>query len=221
MDRSEAGIPGECPGCKTPAACRVHEECLAPPPPAEQASGQHVGRLDPTTYEQIEAALDRAEAPSRDASGRWLPLAERVAALSQRPVVLNSPPPPAEQASGEVDARVRDGEKLLATLPQRWLIVIDRLNYMIARDASGIDVIKSARGNDEAEFLAMVIALSQQQVVDEARIERIVRAAISKHCPEGKWLTGPNTLAMSIAFRVYEALAPQQPTGEENSDAAR
>lgn len=39
------------------------------------------GRLDDTTYQQIENALDLAAAPMRSASGEWLTLAERVAAI--------------------------------------------------------------------------------------------------------------------------------------------
>ena len=41
------------------------------------------GTFDDATYEQIEAALDAAEAPSID-KGRWLKLHERVAALARR-----------------------------------------------------------------------------------------------------------------------------------------
>lgn len=78
MDRSEAGIPGECPGCKTPAACRVHEECLAPPPPAEQASGEFDSWWNASKYRQVVYS-----GPSH----RQIALDGWNAALSQRPVV--------------------------------------------------------------------------------------------------------------------------------------
>jgi hypothetical protein len=39
------------------------------------------GKLDDSAYEQIEDALDRAEAPCQAPDGKWLTLAERVAAL--------------------------------------------------------------------------------------------------------------------------------------------
>ncbi|MDO8800084.1 hypothetical protein [Phenylobacterium sp.] len=40
------------------------------------------GKLDDATYEAIESALDRADAPCQAPDGRWLTLAERVARLS-------------------------------------------------------------------------------------------------------------------------------------------
>lgn len=41
------------------------------------------GKLDDATYEAIEAALDRVEAPCRSADGtRWLTLPQRVLALA-------------------------------------------------------------------------------------------------------------------------------------------
>jgi hypothetical protein len=63
-----------------------------------EASGTHLvmpafdstGRLiirDPSTFGDVEAALDRADVPCRDESGKWLTLVERVALLSSRPRV--------------------------------------------------------------------------------------------------------------------------------------
>jgi len=42
------------------------------------------GKLDDSEYEQIEFALDMADAPIQAEGGRWLTLAERVAALGAR-----------------------------------------------------------------------------------------------------------------------------------------
>lgn len=42
------------------------------------------GKLDDTTYEAIESALDKAEVPMRAVTGGWLTLAERVAVLALR-----------------------------------------------------------------------------------------------------------------------------------------
>lgn len=39
------------------------------------------GKLDDSTYEAIESALDKADAPMHGDDGRWLSLAERVAAV--------------------------------------------------------------------------------------------------------------------------------------------
>jgi len=36
--------------------------------------------------------------------------------------------------------------------------------------------------------------------------ERVVRDELAAHCPGGKWLTGPNTLAMGIASSLIERL---------------
>lgn len=44
------------------------------------------GKLDDSQYEEIETALDRADAPCQATDGRWLTLAERVAALTLPPV---------------------------------------------------------------------------------------------------------------------------------------
>jgi hypothetical protein len=38
------------------------------------------GKMDDSTYEAIESALDKADAPMQTTDGRWLSLAERVAA---------------------------------------------------------------------------------------------------------------------------------------------
>jgi hypothetical protein len=43
------------------------------------------GKLDDATYQQIEEALDRADAPCRAKDGKWLSLAERVSTLQTRP----------------------------------------------------------------------------------------------------------------------------------------
>jgi hypothetical protein len=43
------------------------------------------GKLDDSEYEEIESALDKADAPCQDRSGKWLTLAQRVAALSVAP----------------------------------------------------------------------------------------------------------------------------------------
>lgn len=69
---------------------------------------------------------------------------------------------PATPAGGggelpEGGVRLRPGDKLLAVIGEGWVIVEDPLNYYIVREANGSDVIKSARGNDEAEFLAALI----------------------------------------------------------------
>jgi len=41
------------------------------------------GQLDDSTFEQIEDALDRAEAPMQGDGDRWLTLPERIDALSE------------------------------------------------------------------------------------------------------------------------------------------
>jgi hypothetical protein len=40
------------------------------------------GKMDDSTYEQIEDALDKIEAPATGPDGRWLTLAERILALA-------------------------------------------------------------------------------------------------------------------------------------------
>lgn len=40
-------------------------------------------KIDDSTYEQIENALDKIDAPSRAANGDWLTLAERILAIGQ------------------------------------------------------------------------------------------------------------------------------------------
>jgi hypothetical protein len=60
----------------------VQAALLSPPPlTADFTRSMPGGRLDDSTYEAIEEALDRADAPCRDGA-RWLTLAERVARLA-------------------------------------------------------------------------------------------------------------------------------------------
>lgn len=64
----------------------------APPPPADTAMRglkadfvrSHPSGFDDSTYEKIEDALDRLDAPMCDATGKWLTLVERIATLSRR-----------------------------------------------------------------------------------------------------------------------------------------
>lgn len=57
--------------------------CIAAPLSAHFVRAPPDGKLDNATYEAIEAALDRVEAPCRSADGaRWLTLPERVLALA-------------------------------------------------------------------------------------------------------------------------------------------
>lgn len=39
------------------------------------------GKMDDSTYEQIENALDKIEAPMRSPEGKWLTLVERILAI--------------------------------------------------------------------------------------------------------------------------------------------
>lgn len=58
-------------------------EQSTPPLTADFVRALPGGKLDDATYEAIEAALDRVEAPCRSADGsRWLTLPERVLALA-------------------------------------------------------------------------------------------------------------------------------------------
>ncbi|EWY35810.1 hypothetical protein N825_34175 [Skermanella stibiiresistens SB22] len=55
----------------------------APPLSADCAKLLPGGKLDDTAYQALEDALDRALAPMCGPDGRWLTLAERVAALGK------------------------------------------------------------------------------------------------------------------------------------------
>lgn len=69
---------------------RNGEQCRAAPAgsgevlTADMTKALPGGALDDTTFQQIEDALDRADAPMRDESGKWLTLSERIAALLRK-----------------------------------------------------------------------------------------------------------------------------------------
>jgi hypothetical protein len=82
ITRSPLRRPQTHAALKALAQAIVDEGCAAEELRADFTKALPGGAIDDSTFEAVEEALDRAEAPARGEDGHWLTLPERVASLA-------------------------------------------------------------------------------------------------------------------------------------------
>ncbi|MEG3182648.1 hypothetical protein [Novilysobacter erysipheiresistens] len=137
---------------------------------------------------EAEVAYESGDTATRNDALSWPTLRIWQAVVAYRAMLAAAPPPPAEQASGEIP----DAETFRLHMGE-----LTTEEVLIAQ-------------------AAYHLALSQRPVVDEAMVERAAKAIFEDQCPEDMWnapMQDDERESWRECARVTmsAALAPQQP----------